>query len=256
MVGVIFPALVAPVKNAKSSHCRNICGALFYNTYMIPSRLQEIYNRFDDCERCRTEKNDLKHVLGGGKFHHPKFLFLFINPTHLNISVHQEYEGDRRYPFLGVRHFYRLLSEAGFVDSRIVEDVYSRGWRVSDEERVEESLVDNDVYITNLVKCAQRHPDNPLQKVIKEDLSLLMEEIDIVSPQHIVVFGGLVFKTITGDSIVLRDCLDAVRNGSYSPYQSIEIKKKSYPVLPCYFPVGRGNPRGALEILKHIRSSF
>ena len=75
----------------------------------IPRKLLNLYNQFDNCKRCSKLKNPLKHILGGGKFRNPKFCFLFINPTHLNISAHKNYLGKRRYPFLGVRYFYKII---------------------------------------------------------------------------------------------------------------------------------------------------
>jgi len=35
-------------------------------------------------------------------------------------------------------------------------------------------------------------------------------------------------------------------------YKSIKIKDKNYKVFPCYFPVGRGNPKLAIELLNKI----
>jgi hypothetical protein len=55
-------------------------------------KLTQVFNQFDACLRCKEEQNPLRHILGGGEFSNPKFLFLFINPTHQNISSHPEYQ--------------------------------------------------------------------------------------------------------------------------------------------------------------------
>lgn len=222
----------------------------------IPKELSALYDEFDNCERCREENNPFLHVLGGGKFRNPKFLFLFINPTYLNISSHRDYGGKRRYPFVGVRYFYRLLSEAGFVEKEIIKEIYQRGWQIGDDNRIEQSLVKNKVYITNLVKCTQSHPQNPSKKVIRKNFSLLEKEINIVSPRYIVAFGTLVFKILTNKNILLRDCLKKLDNNDYEFFQSIDILGKKYNVFPCYFPVGRGNPTGALKILEYVKQEY
>lgn len=207
-------------------------------------------------ENYKNNKNGLKSILGGGKFHHPKFLFLFINPTHLNISSNKHYKGKRRYPFIEVRYFWRLLSQAGFIDKTIVNDIYKNGWQLKDEMRIEKSLSKHGVYITNLIKATQKGPKNPSKNLIQRDFSLLEKEIDIVAPKYIVAFGILVFKTLTNKEIKLQRCLNDIKIREYKLYKSRLILGKKYNVLPCYFPIGRGNPKKALRILSYINQTY
>jgi len=223
----------------------------------IPDKLLKIYRQFDNCPRCKKEKNLLRHILGGGRFRKPKFLFLFINPTHLNLSSHKYYQGKRRYPFIGVRYFYKFLSEANFIDKKLIDDIYQKGWQIEDEDRIEQNLIKDSIYITNLVKCAQLNPKNPIKEIIKQDFPLLQKEIDIVSPKYIIAFGKIPIETLTNqNSTCLKDYLDKVRNNTYQPVKSIDILDKKYDILPCYFPVGRGNLKEALEILKYIKKKY
>jgi len=216
--------------------------------------LQHLYKEFD--KKYKNDSNELRPILGGGKFHNPKFLFLFINPTHLNISSSKHYKGKRRYPFIGVRYFWRLLSQAGFIDKTIVNDIYKYGWQIEDEIRIEKSLSKHRIYITNLVKATQKGPENPSKNLIQRDFSLLEKEIDIVSPKYIVVFGILVFKALTGKEIKLQRCLNDIKIRKYKPYKSKQILGKEYNVLPCYFPIGRGSPKKALRILSYINQTY
>jgi len=199
----------------------------------IPQKLLKIYKEFDNCDRCKKENNPLLHILGGGRFQNPQFLFLFINPTHLNISSHRDYKGKRRYPFIGVRYFYRFLSEAGFLDNKIINDIYTKGWQIEDENRIEQSLINNNVYITNLVKCTKYNPESPSKDIIKQD-----------------------FPPPPNKDICLKDYFKKIKDNSYKPIKSVDILGKIYKVLPCYFPVGRGNRQGALEILSYIRKRY
>ncbi len=223
---------------------------------MIPPKLRRLFREFDACGRCRREANPLRHILGGGQCRRPRFLFLFINPTHLNISCRAGYAGQRRFPFIGVRHFYRILARAGFVDRSVVDRIYAEGWRTDDEDRVEKSLADNGVYITNVVKCTQPHPRYPDQNAINEDRPLLLREIETVDPRHIVTFGLVPFRALTGRDLRLRDRLEAVRSGTYRPIRCADLGGQGRAILPCYFPVGRGNQRGALEILSYLKEKF
>lgn len=217
--------------------------------------LKDVNDAFDACLRCRKEGNHLRHILGGGLRERPLFLFLFINPTHHNISSHADYAGERRYPFLGVRYFWKIMAQAGVLSPLIVEGIYKHGWKIEHERIIEEELFRKKIYITNLVKCTQPHPENPLPHVITDDLPLLAREIEIVDPRYIVTFGKVPTRALTGNDIRLRDYLETVRTQTYKPLSS-KIGKFSYATLPCYFPVGRGNPPKAIEILTFIVNNF
>lgn len=231
-----------------------------YNSNMkrneIPKELLKIYKQFDNCKRCKQENNPLLHILGGGRFKNPQFLFLFINPTHLNISSHKDYKGKRRYPFIGVHHFYRFLSEVGFIDRKIVDDIYKHGWQVEDEDRIEKSLYNSSIYITNLVKCTQPHPKVPNKRIIEEDFNLFKQELNTVSPRYIITFGILPFKILTGKDIRLKDYLAKIRKNTYKPVESIDVFSRRYNILSCYFSVGRGDQQKAKEMLSYIKGKY
>lgn len=222
----------------------------------IPSRLRKLYNEIDACARCKKEKNPLRHILGGGQFRNPKFFFLFINPTHKNRSSHADYKGKRRYPFIGVRHLYKGLAEAGFLDAKLIAEIYERGWQTEDEDRIEKELRTHSVYISNFVKCAQPNPANPRRSVMKEDLPLLTRELELVNPRYVVTFGLLPLEVLTGVPHRLRDVLDTVKKGTYAPMCSVPLNGKNYRILPCYYPLGHGNPPKAHKVLRYIREHF
>jgi uracil-DNA glycosylase family 4 len=194
--------------------------------------------------------------LGGGKFRRPKYFFLFINPTHKNRSSQPGYPGRRRYPFIGVRHLYKRLAEAGFLDMKLIDALYERGWETVDEDRIEKSLRAHDVYMSNCVKCAQPHPKNPARRIMREDLPLLAEEFAIVAPRYIVTFGLPPLEVLTGKHYRMRDFLAAVRARKYAPMYSMPLGGKRYKILPCYYPFGHGNEPKAQKILVHIRKRF
>ena len=218
--------------------------------------LFSLFERVDACESCRKARNPLRHVLGGGQMKRPRFALVFINPTHRNRSSHPSYAGSRRYPFIGVRHFYRFLADAGFLKQKTVAPLYERGWQLSDERRIEADLARHQIYLTNLVKCAQPHPRYPSADAICAQLPLLTQELRLVSPRYIVAFGGVSIKALTGTAILLRDVLQDVRARRYSPQPSLGLAELRLPVLPCFFPLGHGNPPKALEVLRFITQRF
>ncbi len=221
-------------------------------TNKIPEKLNKLYKKFDGCKRCKQQKNKLRHILGGGKFARPKLLFLFINPTHLNLSSHQDYKGKRRFPFIGVRYFWKLMSQAGFISNKLIERIYKTGWLTEYENGIERELIDNDIYITNLVKCTQSNPDNPNKDIISQDLGYLIQEIDLVNPKFVITFGKLPTEVLTNKTIKLADYYDDVKRSRYKPIKS----PNNFSVLPCYFPIGRGNPLKAIEILRYIKKNY
>lgn len=109
------------------------------------------------------------------------------------------------------------------------------------------------IYITNLVKCAQPKPDLPSRTVIKEDLPLLAAELTLVDPRIIVTFGQLPFRVLTGRSILLRECYEDLCRKRLPGFSWNSENGKQVPVMPSYFPTGRGNPTLAASMLRIIR---
>jgi len=222
----------------------------------IPLKLQRLFNQIEHCKRCKKEHNHLRHIFGGGQFKNPKFFFLFINPTHKNLSSHPNYPGTRRYPFIGVRHLWKIFAEVGFIDKKTVETMYHNGWQLGDEERIENDLRTGGVYITNFVKCAQPNPINPPPAIMREVRPLVIEEIKAVNPKYIITFGMLPLKILANVDFRLRDILSSVRKETYCPLRLGVTRGKSYKILPCYFPLGHGNTPKAKLILKYIQTTF
>lgn len=69
-------------------------------------------------------------------------------------------------------------------------------------------------------------------------------------PQAVVTFGGLPYRAVTGESVHLAQVLEDVRRGQ----QVVPCRQRDlgFPVYPCYFPIGRGRPSAAVEILRAL----
>lgn len=214
--------------------------------------LDSLNEIFDQCSRCHKASNQLRHVYGGGATRNPKYCFVLINPTHLNISTRPEYSGPR-FPFIGVRQFWRILHRAGFLGDDVMSAIEGKEWTRSTTRKLLQELRRRSIYVTNLVKCAQPHPDLPPAAVIRQDFPLLCKEISLVRPQAIVSFGQLPFRVLTGESIRLYEYYESLTSGHELRVAWFHTPDgMRFPVFPTFFPTGRGNPRLAVEILRFL----
>lgn len=216
---------------------------------MNDNALVKLYGEVDKCKFCKAEKNELQHIHGFGALN-PNLMLILINPTHKNLSSHPEYVGFR-FPFVGVRQFWQVLADGGLINKKITNKLPLKlGWQAEHTKLMQEELIKNRIFLTNIVKCCYDNSAYPDKIVIKDQLKILSNEIKIVKPKFIVAFGALVFKTLTGNSIVLHEHFkDFSKNEIYSE----NISGLNYPVIPCYFPIGRGNPKKAEQILRQIQ---
>lgn len=203
--------------------------------------IKKLFKKYDDCPLCKASGNKLQHILGGGKTQSPKVAFVFINPTHTNISSRQAWHG-RRFPFIGVTHFWRIFSDTGWVAKKVIENISKNSWTEDEAEHLEKDLVKRGIYITNLVKCTFPHSDYPVRKYFKYHLPLFKRELEIVEPNAIIAFGGLTIKHLTGQNLVLKNYFDNPQPLAFG----------RIPVHACYFPVGRGNPKLAKQVLREL----
>ena len=207
--------------------------------------MQKLYERADDCKFCKTDRNLLQHIHGFGALN-PKLMLILVNPTYRNLSSDPNYKG-ARFPFIGVRQFWKVLVDGGLIDRNVAHGLLLRkDWNTKHTEQIKHELIRNKLFLTNIVKCCYSHSSYPDKRVVKDQAKVLIEEIRIVNPRKIVAFGGLVYKTLTGKNIML------------SEYWKKDMIEKSTEVIsglnviiePCYFPIGRGNPKKAAEIMR------
>ena len=212
---------------------------------MGSSGLQKLYEQVDECRFCRANKNLLQHVYGFGTLK-PNLMLILVNPTYRNLSSDPEYRG-ARFPFIGVRQFWKVLAEGDLIDKEIASELPLRTeWTSKHTDQVKKELIRNRLFLTNIVKCCYNYSSYPANEVIKDSIKTLAEEIRIVRPQKIIAFSGLVYKTLTGKNIKLSDYWgDKNKESSAEVISGLNIITE-----PCYFPIGRGNPKKAAEIIR------
>ena len=144
--------------------------------------------------------------------------------------------------------------KAGLLPQNVLEVTEKKVWTAKDIQFVLQSLKQNDLYLTNIVKCTGSNADLPSVSKIRSQSHLFLEELEIVQPKLIIAFGLLPFKALTRQNIKLKYFFELFKKSKLS-FSTQPLNEKSFPVIPCYFPVGRGNPKQAVEILQLIQKS-
>lgn len=212
--------------------------------------LEELWEIVDDINKQHFPENNLMPILGNGEIFRPKVMFVFINPTHANISSDQNWRGPR-FPFIGTKPIWRIFHRAGMFDDELIHRINnSKFWSLEFTNEVLDFLKSKSFYITNIVKWTGHDATLPDSEKIKLFLPILKREIEIVQPQYIVTFGLIPFENMTKQKIKLGDYYSEIMQDKKLRFFDIKYGNFETKVIPCYFPVGRGNPKKAVEILK------
>ena len=197
--------------------------------------------------------SDLPPVMGGGQTHRPRLALVFINPTHRNASTRNGWAGPR-YPFIGTKAVWRVLAQGQLLPATVADEIVSRPtWDEEFAASVYSRVEASSLYLTNLVKWTGPTGDLPSGAMVKTYADILRRELELVCPEAVVAFGGLTYRALTGEAVRLSDVLQTVRTEGRVPSSRSRF---GIPVYPCYFPVGRGNPRSAAEILAALTRSL
>ncbi len=216
-------------------------------------------------------ENKLVPIMGGGKKRNPRVMFVFINPTGRNISSDPNWEG-QRVPWAGTKQIWRIFHKAGLFDDALMKEIEStKVWGTVFLDKVYRHIEEQGFYITNLVKWTGFNADLPNAKKINLFLPILRKEIQLVRPNLVVCFGLMPFTALTKEKIKLSDyyagALASKKLKSFPlgvnfdkgsmdregvSKESVNKASIKTNVIPCYFPVGRGNPRKAVDILRML----
>ncbi|MFH0978903.1 MAG: uracil-DNA glycosylase family protein [Candidatus Woesearchaeota archaeon] len=208
--------------------------------------LKRLWNEVEELHTSEFLGHKLKPIFGNGKTAKPKFMFVFINPTARNISSHQGWEGPR-FPFIGTKQIWRVFLKAGLFDAKLMQEIEeSDYWSTKLTRHVLGFLRQKSFYFTNLVKWTGHDARLPDSKKIKMFLPILLRELKIVKPRYVVTFGLLPFESL----MQMRLQLGAYYEKLNAAGRPVVYNAHGTKIIPCYFPVGRGNPKRAVEILK------
>jgi DNA polymerase len=216
--------------------------------------LEELWKVVDELNQKHFPENSLKPILGNGKNFRPKVMFVFINPTYANISSNPNWQGPR-FPFIGTKPVWRIFHRAGMFDDELMNKINnSKDWPLELTNEVLNFLRSKSFYFTNIVKWTGSDTTLPNSEKIKLFLPILKREIEIVQPQYIVTFGIIPFENLTNQKIKLADYYSKTMESQKLRFFDIDCNGEKKKIIPCYFPVGRGDPKKAVEILKLVNS--
>ena len=198
--------------------------------------------------------HNLATILGNGRREKPRFAFVFINPTHKNISSRKEWQGPR-FPFIGTRQVWRVFYNAGLFDKALIDGINKNAeWSLGFTSKVLEFLDSKSFYFTNLVKFTGNNAELPDSAKIQMFLPLLKRELELLQPKFIVTFGLLPFESLTERKIKLQEYYTNALKRNELEFFEAKINSFKAKIIPCYFPVGRGNPKRAIEMLKMLQT--
>ena len=187
-------------------------------------------------------------VYGGGKDKNPDLCLVFMNPTAKNIATNKEWKGIRC-QWLGTKQVWKFLADVGLFDKDLnnqIQNMKPKDWSPKFCEEVYGEVAKQGLYITNLAKCTQDDARPLPDKVFKEYRNLLLEELKMVNPKKIILFGNQVSSIVLNKKISVSEC----RKTS----EDLVIGDKKFNCYPVYYPVGNGffNAPKAIEDLKYI----
>jgi uracil-DNA glycosylase len=186
-------------------------------------RLQKKYGSFK-----------LNSIYGAGCIKNPDVCFVFMNPTAKNIASMPEWKGIRA-QWLGTKNTWSMFHKLGLISKKTADKIKLMkpiDWTPEFAEKLYGEVADNKLFITNLGKCTMDDASHLPDKVFKEYLELLNQEIAEIKPKKIITFGNQVSSIFLGQPIKVSEW----RKKSTTK----TISGKKYSVYPVYYPVGQG----------------
>lgn len=210
-------------------------------------KLTDLKSKYDKLQ-LKYGAKELDSIYNGGCSNNPDICFVFMNPTGKNIASSKEWHGIKS-PWIGTKNIWNLFYSLDLLDKKIYHKIKTiRGieWTEEFAKEVYEDVSSHKYFITNLGKCTQTDARPLPDSVYKEYLKLLEQEIDIINPKIIILFGNQV------SSIVLNQKISV--SSSRKKQFIKEINNKKYKCYSVYYPVGNGsyNIDKSIEDIKYI----
>lgn len=193
-------------------------------------QLQQIF----DAMQLQYGDPNLCAVYGAGEDVNPKVCLVFMNPTAKNIATKKDWKGIRC-QWLGTKQVWKFLTDCGLFDEQMNSEIQAKkpkDWTPAFCENVYAEVKKQGVYITNLAKCTQETAKTLSNSTYNAYKDLLLEEIALVNPQIIVLFGNQVSSVVLGQPISVSAC----RKKAFL----LPIHNQIYTCFSVYYPVGNG----------------
>lgn len=195
--------------------------------------LEELKPKYDKLQKKYGAK-ELDSIYNGGCENNPDICFVFMNPTGRNIASNKSWKGLKS-PWIGTKNIWDLFYSLELLDSDIYDTIKSikgSAWTEEFAEFVYEDVKKHKIFITNLGKCTQIDARPLPDSVYKEYLKLLNQEISLINPKVIILFGNQVSSIVLNKKISVSE----VRKTCFTK----RIKGVNYKFYSVYYPVGNG----------------
>lgn len=214
-------------------------------------KLEDLKVKYDKLQRKYGAK-ELDSIYNGGCIENPDICFVFMNPTGRNIASSKEWKGIKS-PWIGTKNIWDLFYRLDLMDEKIyktIKKIKSSEWTEQFAEEVYEDVKKHKYFITNLGKCTQVDARVLPNSVYEEYLDLLKQEIEIINPKTIVLFGNQVSSIVLNQRISVSQC----RKQLFKQ----KINGKEYNCYSVYYPVGNGrfNIDKSIEDIKYIKETL
>ena len=195
---------------------------------------------------------ELDAIYNGGKQNNPDICFVFMNPTAGNIAAKKTWRGIKS-PWIGTKNIWDLFYPLGLLDDKIykkIKEMKPNEWTESFAEEVYKNISDSNCFITNLGKCTQLDARALPDSVYEKYLDLFFQEIEILNPKVIILFGNQVSSIVLNEKI----SVSKARKAEFKR----EINNKIYKFYSVYYPIGNGrfNIDKSIEDIKWIIDSY
>ena len=195
--------------------------------------LETLKKEYENMQQIYGDKH-LKSINFGGCEKNPDICFVFMNPTSKNIASDPSWNGIRA-PWVGTKNIWDLFLATNLFDVNIYNEIKSKKaneWDMEFAEKVYKEVEKKKIFITNLGKCTQIDAKPIKNSVYQKYLSLLEQEIEIVNPKVIILFGNQVSTVFLKQKISVSQC----RKKEYIK----NINGKEYKCYSIFYPIGNG----------------
>ena len=195
--------------------------------------LETLKKEYEEMQRIYGDKS-LKSINFGGCDKNPDICFVFMNPTSKNIASDSSWKGIRA-PWIGTKNIWDLFVATNLFDINIYNEIKmkkSNEWNEDFAEKVYDEVKKNNIFITNLGKCTQIDARLIQNSVHEKYLNLLEQEIEIINPKIIILFGNQVSSVFLKEKVSVSQC----RKKKFIKI----INGKEYKCYSMFYPVGNG----------------
>ena len=210
-------------------------------------KLNDLNIEYDKLQK-KYGESTLNSIYNGGCSKNPDYCFVFMNPTGRNIASLPNWHGPRS-PWLGTKNIWDLFFAINLFDEELYKKIKSMKpdeWTESFAKEVYKHIKSKKIFITNLAKCTQIDERVLSNAIFREYLSLFEEEIKLVNPKTIILFGNQVSSIFLNEKI-------SVSQSRKKLYKK-KIGNKEFDCYVVFYPIGNGrfNMDKSIEDIKWI----